>query len=517
VLDADGQVIKTWTTEAAGLWESAGAFQIRIQAKLGRRIDSLEGGSFALPVAIAEHVKGQISPFAFLATGAIRDGQLAGVSGCEAKAELGQKLGVRLWVQPKDTPAQNAAHGQLVIPPGTPIREVMDLVLRAFGEEGIWELTPSHANDLLRQIQPRESSKRHPLERAISLVEKCLAVLQKNNRFQRQNITRGQLLLAELLNHAGRERDADPLFREILDENAEDWELQGAAGASWVVSLCFQGRLEEAVAEGEKLFEKLESFPEDVKGLEARVKVAGAFGGDALLHKALRLGDAPLAMKSRECLENNLAYARELVSVAANSRETDIDPKVSLGMSISRLAVWYALFEPNRTHEKVDQALRDLPVLDGNVQFLRRTRFLGAFRLLLQNTLPDAIDGNTWDLPSDNAPHYIRATALKYRAAIRAAQGDIEGATQDFAEAFAPLSQDTSPTIRLIAWSIAAQAVLRLPNEQSVTYELHLRENVPYVVHYLSGFDPSRELAGVFASRNWTQDHLVEFQRGFAY
>jgi hypothetical protein len=507
-----------WTAEAAHLWREEGVFQINIQAEFDQSMaDNMEGGSFALAALLAKEFRGDVCRFEWMATGSIRADKIGAVEGIEAKAALARKLGVRLWIFPGESGHEPSAEGSLPLPVGLGLKTAVDEVGAAFAKSGIRKLSPSGAIAMIERIQPRGSIARKPLSRAIERVQSALGALENNPRFVGPNIIQGRLLLAELLNHCGKERDADPILRGLLNKFPGDWKLLANAGPKLVVSLCYQGSLCAAAAEGKKLFQQLDTFPETLTGLEARVKVAGSYGGDALLHLALRTGSGALAQKSRACLELNLNYAKELADLAGASTDTEMHPRFSLGMSISRMAVWYALFEPESVQQCVDQSLKSLPEVDANVGYLRRTLFLGMYRLLLANKQPP--DLNTIlsrEMPLESAAHYIRATAFKYRGALLAHGGRPDMAEEDFRTGFELLRQDPTETIQLIAWGIAAQAVLSLPGN-SAFFANHVRDEGWRAAHYLERFHPSRKLASAFRDQNWGTEDLHRFQMGFAY
>lgn len=391
-----------WTAEAHGLWEAEGNFQIDIQAEFDPLMaNCMVGGSFALSALLAKTFQGEVCRFKWMATGCIHEGKIGPVEGIEPKAELARKLGVRLWISPGEDFAGAAAEGSLRLPVGLDSRAAVDEVAVAFAKSCIRAPSPANALAMLERIQPRGSIARKPLSRAIERVKDALNVLDHNPRFVGPNIVQGRLLLAELLNHHGKERDADPILRGLLNEFPADWRLLADAGPKLVVSLCYQGDLCAAAVEGEKLFQRLDTFPETLPGLEARVKVAGCYGGDALLHLALRTGSRALAEKSRAGLEMNLEFARQLAALAGDINGAEISPRFSLGMSISRMAVWHALFEPERIQEQVGMSLEALPELDANVGYLRRTRFLGLYRLLLnEKRTPDSATFSSWEMRS---------------------------------------------------------------------------------------------------------------------
>jgi hypothetical protein len=272
---------------------------------------------------------------------------------------------------------------------------------------------------------------------------------------------------------------------------------------------------------GRKAHELASNLEDPGVAVELRIQSAGALGGDALLHKALRLNDSELAKESLGLLEENLELAQELAE-HSGGRPYLNEPNWE-AMSTARLALWYALFAPEESEsrvakaaERIQQALARHPTRDSSQEYLCRTRFLGAYRQLLRGTLPQSAEVNDWALP-DAARHWLRATALKYRGAIRATWDEIPAAQQDFAAAYELLRLDKTPTVQLIAWSIAAQAVLSLPEGMAVLFEERVREDVSCVVEYLSRFGPSAGLAGAFAQGGWTRAHLREFQLGFAY
>jgi hypothetical protein len=89
-------------------------------------------------------------------------------------------------------------------------------------------------------------------------------------------------------------------------------------------------------------------------------------------------------------------------------------------------------------------------------------------------------------------------------------------AAEDFRTGFELLRQDPTETIQLIAWGIAAQAVLSLPGN-SAFFANHVRDEGWRAAQYLERFHPSRKLASAFRDQNWGPEDLHRFQMGFAY
>ena len=169
----------------------------------------------------------------------------------------------------------------------------------------------------------------------------------------------------------------------------------------------------------------------------------------------------------------------------------------------AQLALWSALFEPeaflkegwHETSAKMKKLFPD--ELDSSFHYLRRTRFLAGYRLLLQEEpafLP--AEFGTWSLPEK--PSWLRATALKYRGAMYAAAGKCDEARQDFNEAVELLEAATEPLMRFIQATIAWEAARSLAGsaKEATCYQKRARE-------LFSRPEVEKLVSGPCAATNW--------------
>ncbi len=526
VTDAWGNGIKIWEEGVRSLWTVVGKHRVLIPMDLGHAGADLQltGGSLALPVGIAvkQHFESGHDPLLVLATGAVVDGRLRRVAGVEAKEVLARKMGVRLWFVPGQE-GEDGFGGELrrVSLPEETLEQVLERVHSQLQIEGLAKLDVPRALRLLSRLRCQSATGRYPVEFLIKRAERCLEVFTENNHpiLQGDAIPETQILLAALENHAGRAGRAAEILEAVGKSMANDQRIGLKLIPHKVVSFSDMGRFDDAEMWGRKALEWSLTLPEDRVGLEARIQASGSLGGDALLQKALRQNCAKLAEQSIELLKQNLEWAERLSLYCSPAEHRD--DRNWAAMSASRVALWHAFFEPEKIVEKVAEAgdrirlaLGHAPPMDSSHDYLRRTALLGGFRALLRGFHVSLGD---WKLPSHEAPCWVKATALKYRAALYASRDDASSALRDFEDAYALLRLDRNPVIQVIAWSIAAQAVISLPEKEDADFQTHLREDRQCVVNYLAGFGPSRRLCEVFQNGYWKTDDLIEFQMGFAY
>jgi hypothetical protein len=525
VTDVAGNRIPVWEEGLRSLWENVGRHWLHIPLKLGQQGEDLKltGGSLALPVGLAVKYQGEpgYDPLLVLSTGAVINGRVTRVEGCELKCALARKMGARFWFVPSDVgPDGGPEATRRINLLEDQLDRVLDRVHSLLQDEGLATLDVPSALRLIPRLRSLSASGFPPgllLEKAT----RCLQLFEQANNpaLNHEAIPEAKILIGALENHAGHAGRAEAMLQSVAGFSADNRRMFLKVIPHRVVSFTDMGRFEEAEMWGRKAFEWAEAQPQDRDGLEARIEASGSLGGDALLQMALRLDDQSLALESRQLLEKNRAWAEQLHQFYPVAGHRDERNWVT--MSASRVALWAAFFEPQNISAWVEQAgncirqvIPKATLRDSSHDYLLRTALLGEFRALLSGF---EIPRRDWSLPTDEAPRWVKATALKYRAALHAYHGETGLALSDFKKAYEQLRSEHAPVIRTIGWSIAAQAVLSLPNEDSQEFNAWLCECSPYVVDYLSGFSPSRKLAKIFDDGGRTPEHLREFQRGFAY
>jgi len=288
-----------------------------------------------------------------------------------------------------------------------------------------------------------------------------------------------------------------------------------------VVSLTDMGRLDEAEKLGRKAHKIAGTLDiSDDTRAESLVQTTGSLGGEALLHKALRTGKEADSVEAYELLNITLDTTEELARAGHQTPHVDAD--LWYAKSAVRYVLWHAYFRPTKITDLVKeyQSVVEAPRLAGkhdiSEEYLKRTHFLGGYRALLAGKAPAQNEFTGWPMPSlqAGAPEWVVATALKYRGALKAHSGDVS-AQADFEEAVKLLRGNPHATLRVILWSIAAEA--RLSGIASPILQRVLAEGIYDVVDYLSWDGSMAGFTDKLLSGNCGDADLAEFRRKFAY
>lgn len=537
------RVVPEWTDVAAELdgHVSLAPYQILLNGVILAPVQ-LTGESFGLPVALAalfQDVPG-FNPSKLVATGAVKDGRLVRVSGCEMKREAAVRLGARLFVCPACELDPREGIHTLQIPCGTTLGAAKTIVEEKLREMGLLPLDAPRAVELIRNVLaagnvgPGNPTVSIPLIRnAVTVLSKTLSQpsLTRPEKLAR-HVRDARLHLSSLYNHAGDPHAAKQVLEELLLSGGPAGVAPDRAfceaSARLIVSLSDEGRFSEAEDIVRNAFERAEFLSENEEDDQrVRMELYGAVGCDLLAQQSLRLGSAlagEALQKAFEYQATNLSLAREL----QYSQLPNFNGNQNLAKSAVRSALLPALLNPVETESRVAEVLRecaDLPGWEESAPYLARIRFLGEYRRqLFADGQPGML---SWEeeLPSvmSGGGEWVRATALKYRAAIRAREQCLKAAAADFSNALRLLGSQPAPVIRLLRWSIAAEAWCSLPETLPRVGEVIISDRM-VAVEYLERYGPSQGLAERIKKADLTSVQnseavgaLREFQRSFAY
>jgi hypothetical protein len=298
-----------------------------------------------------------------------------------------------------------------------------------------------------------------------------------------------EVFMASLDNHEGRTDDALARLSRLatLRETDRSASLVSAM-ASQVVSLCDLGQLEEAVTFGEQMLQVVCDNYTDLsrEGLELRTRAHGVLGGQGLLQLAVRHGSEEHALmglthlrKAAECVDRLL----EMYDIRT------VDYRAWKGRGAVQIALWHALWEPDSAACALQTARKSLAADDfSSAAHLRRAGLLAAYRSWLRTDAKPSMQFlSDLEMPSVGAPHWVRATCLKYRGSLLAACGDTEAGSSDFHSAYEVLRKDRSPLVRVIAWTVAVQAAALLKNQERDRFIKAAASEEPYLQSYLAG------------------------------
>lgn len=500
--DSKGRGIENWETEAASLWTVIGRHRIIVDldtTQIGGD-SALAGGSFALAVLFAARYDGQCAydPLQVLATGAISEGCVRAVSGLDAKAALARKMGARVFVAPSVKSLGFVGSGKVLgLTPGTLADEAVDLFHGALQEGGLVSLSLGRAMALVPWLLRTSSTGRMPVPQcralAIRLMQSFRDLATEQMRAASDEIRGAELSLevfmASLENHEGRTDDALARLSRLakLSKNDRSASLVSAM-ATHVVSLCDMGQLEKAVKVGEQMLQVVSDNYRDLsrEGLELRTRAHGVLGGQGLLQLAVRHASEEHALES-------LAHLRKAAECVDRLLEMydirTVDYRAWKGRGAVQIALWHSLWQPDSAEQAFQTARMSLAADDfSSADHLRRAVLLGAYRSWLSNpTKPVPQFLSDLEMPSVAAPHWVRATCLKYRGSLLAASGEMEAGSSDFHSAYELLRRDRSPLVRVIAWTVAVQARALLKNQARDPFVKAVDSEEPYLQSYLAG------------------------------
>jgi tetratricopeptide (TPR) repeat protein len=527
--DIDGDPVAEWNDTLSPVFEALDSREgVKILCKLPETPTTayVKDNGIALPVALASFNLDQfaeISPLDVLATGVVSKGSVFAAPALGPKVDLARKMGAHLWVQigPCDHGA-NTPGRVMAVAEGEPLKLVLNQIRTCLAEGGMARASVRHAREIIARHFHLPPSAAASIQEAIHTIRKNIQILvDENNGFLLPSIADGYILLASLHNHAGDAKSAAKVLEDVESLLEGDKVRLCKLYAQKVVAFTDLGNLIEAENLGTKARELAHQLDILVPGqAEALIETTGSLGGEALLHKAIRTGDLRDADECYGLLSRTLEIAEDLAR--AGYQSTYVDSDLWRAKSAARFVLWHAFFEPTKITDRVAEvsaAVRaplEAGKYDVSGEYLKRTHFLGGYRALLGGKPPEPGEFSRWKMPelSLGAPEWVLATALKYRAALKAhfKQAD---ASVDFEEAAKLLQHTQQPVIRIILWSIAVQA--KLSGITGTLFERIFENGIADAVDFLSWDPLAEDLVNRLIDNTYTEEDLREFQLGFAY
>lgn len=492
ICDLAGERIRNWERNARALAAVTGTrnLGVRLLVDLGRYVAELDGGSFALPMALAiQRRRGVLTitdSLGILATGALKNGRLQSVSGLDAKFDLGRRLGARLLTGLGST----KGHGILPLHDGEPIAAVFEQIRHALKAHGLQSIDVPTAISLLGKLKDDIHDGMVNFDETalprIALCEQACRADPKHPMAQ-EGLISAWLLRGSIANHSGNpelgHRLTNKAARAALKNRNP--ELYVKASASHVVSLNDMGLLNDAEAAGRGLLNwvarKFMGSAEE--RLRCQMIAHGVLGGQPLFQKSLCQPE--LAAESHALMTRALELARQL----SNAKEICRDA--------SQLALWTAMHEPanmGQIFKATDQEIRKYPREIHGISrgYLLRSRLLAAFRRALYGDGVVTAGFERWELPGQDIGEYswVLGVSLKYRGALFARSGAMKAAAEDFDESFRILSSAKSPLFVFMAATTALLAGELLLEHDTACARGKLEAAIAIFEQYQSGAGP---------------------------
>ena len=474
--DVDGIALHGWSSQVGQLERHTGEADLGftvLAAADETAAKSLAGDSFGLALLLAAarraHLLWKFPVLSVLSTGTFTADGFARVESLPAKSALARRLGARWFFAPTDLGYDPAGFRGIVA--GLSAAEVLDLVRRALEESGLGQPSAMEACARIDELQSDLRLGRETPTSAERILRLCHPALDlprpsdhlpvspsriEQARQQAQGIARA------IDNHRGKPQ---PDLLLGLDDRWTASTANVETVAHAVVNLTDTGRLATAEKLARDLLAKVKEWRYTNEDERTRCDMIahGLLGGQPLLHAAVAAGsnpDSDLARESLAHLRQAQDLARQLVA-----DERGEERARELCRDAAQVALWHALLHPvsaDAEWDAADDILRRQPAAyrGASSKYLLRTRFLAAYRRwrVHGHVEPCAATMDRWELPDvvgDDA--WLRATALKYRAALRSVQGRATEAAEDFARGWKLLRSAEGPLLRFIGFTILVQ------------------------------------------------------------
>ena len=265
-----------------------------------------------------------------------------------------------------------------------------------------------------------------------------------------------RLFLATAECHLGNPKVSEALLDQTFERKSIVGEFSRTrAIIRQAVNLNDFGRYRDAAA---MVLDQLDTIRSSSLSASQRIKLeldALGTAGQALTN--LGLVDPQVHNQAYECLTAACDLARQL--------DTAHSPRTELPQDLCYLYQWHAFFDRSGCDGVWKEFETNTSPDHSSWDFMKRLRWLAAYRALLEG---DHLEWRYFedDLPSRNFGNHVSwlyCLARKYRGALRAAEGDLDGSKQDFEEAVQLIHESkTAPILQLLGVVAALEAVRSL-------------------------------------------------------
>lgn len=337
------------------------------------------------------------------------------------------------------------------------------------------------------------------------------ALKDQSDTFSTEVLAEVRLVLAAAECHLGNPKASSTLLDQVSANQSVLGEFSRTrALIRQAVNLIDFGRTREAAS---MLLDRLESIRRSPLGVSQRLKLElDALGTAGQALTVLGLSEPGARAKARECLTAACELARQL--------DTPDSPRPELPQDLCYLYQWHAFFDRTGSAAVWNEFETVTPPEHSSWDFMKRLRWLAAYRALLEG------DHFEWrhfedDLPSRDSGNHISwlyRLARKYRGALRAAAGDIEGGVDDFEEAVQLIPDSTAaPILQLLGVSVALAAARSLTAkapETAARYRTLAREALKSDLADFHHVECSKILNAINSGSTAT---IITILRGFPY
>jgi hypothetical protein len=461
-----------------------GKYDIWLPTISGESVAYLGGASAGLPILLGISLKTKslpLDPFAWAACGVLSasgglDTSAQSEDTLRAKTRLLAAMGIRRIIACGDgddipqLPAVRIWTNDTHLEAG--IGEMMEFAKTkaAVASSSLAQLEES----LGRIDRHMHHGSLHPASAVEQLTEILETSGARNDLRSRELQNRTKLLLATAECHAGNPEKGSRWAQEAMDGRTQLGSFAlGRGMIRQAVNLTDLGDYREAVAMAKRARDiTSEAGLSPSQRLILEMEAAGTIG-QALTFEGVT--DPAARSPALDYLQRAVELAREFDAGEAEARELPRD--------LCYLYQWHAFFDRSGCAEVWDQFQESAPAGHSSLDFIKRLRWLAAYRALLDG---EAFDwkafGHDLPNPSSAAGDWLYRLALKYRGALRAAGGETDGAIQDFGESVRLIEySESAPILGLIGTMAALEAYRSLRKshpEAALTYHQYARETL---------------------------------------
>ena len=463
ICDINGKPIDEWVEAAEKVgkdWVYEWRMDVCIDMNGGEGEERFLGGdSFVLPLlmAITFRIKGvgALFPKAMF-TGSIVNGGVRPVDGGLKKVELAERLACDAFFIPEGSESRGS--GCVYPVPVGSARASVGFIEDRLTCLGLYSISWRDAVRQMGKLKEELFSGNISIkDHALPKMELFESVFRENNRYL--ELIEALSLKAALLCHVGQAHDAFHLNEEVqlLAEKHKHIKASIELRIRQIVNFTDLGYFENAESVEAVLLKMITCSELDERDKnDLYMRFYGSYG-QLFAYSALRTPGAKLKKKSLEYFKEALRCAEK----HCDERECIHD--------LNYIHLWYALFDFGSSEEieafdraraaaeKSDAALR-------NLGYLYRQKAFGAYRTLLETG--ECFAGRLVEPSESHAGGWTLAMTLKYKAALAAAEGDMDSAYRKFNRSMSLLADEDNTFLHFLGMTSAAQAWASLRNSE---------------------------------------------------
>lgn len=439
-----------------GFLEKKKSIEISFNTLYGNCSEYMIGDSLEIPALIATILKKKkitLSPFTLAGSGIMQHNQISiKDSTYNIKAKTFIQAGIKRIILPEGV--DYGDESVFAIPAGSlGLDKLQDIVISMSSQK----IT---ASDLLDDTNNFISAMRYGKQSSGEVKIGLKNILEKMGNADSPRMKQVKILatlgLASAYCHLGGPNESNDLCRKVIDMKGISPRYKALALIRQGVNLTDMTLYKDALNMFENARKLIPNVNDEIERLDLEMQEVGS-RGQTLFN---------LALHKPQLAEESFAALEEACDIAAILDEDNHEEKCDLPRDKCYVYQAYALLKPMQS-ESIRNKVENICLSDDTTrEFFIRTRWLAAYRAML-------IGGClNWEEYKDELPtsDWLRGTALKYRAALRALKHEYPEAESDFRQGMEYTIDSRNTLLTFIGMTIAVQAWDSLKDSESAEF-----------------------------------------------